>query len=204
MAQYIMIIQMAYNKDPFSVSDNFANSLFVDSKHNLWVGTNDKGINVYNGAKEQFTSCQTYTENGKTFPIRFVSSIVEDKRGNIWFSAYGGLFKYNPDSAKVVAHFAHSDSHNSLSDNYIRSLYIEDDLLWIGTETGGLNRFDLQSQNVTIYRPTKDIASISNNGVSSILRDKAGRLWIGTNNGLNLMNERDGSFQHFFNYTILF
>ncbi|MDE7420628.1 MAG: helix-turn-helix domain-containing protein [Muribaculaceae bacterium] len=64
--------------------------------------------------------------------------------------------------------------------------------MWIGTDNG-LIRFD--GNHYEVYRHLEgDTASISDNRILGLLRDKKDRLWIATANGLNLYDSANDSF----------
>ena len=80
----------------------------------------------------------TSPEQGLSSPE--VWSVLRDHRGFMWFGTLDGLNRYDGYTMKVFTHDLTDPA--SLSDNKIRTLY-EDraGALWIGTWTGGLDRF---------------------------------------------------------------
>ena len=69
--------------------------------------------------------------------------------------------------------------------------------LWIGTYAGGLDRLDPETGVFTHYRNDPDNAfSLSHNRVWCMVEDDLGRVWVGTENGLNRL-EKDGRFFQF-------
>ena len=59
-----------------------------------------------------------------------------------------------------------------------------------------LNRFDRKTDSFTSYiNNPDDPSSISSNIVNCIYEDNMGRLWIGTDNGLNLLDRKTGKFK---------
>ncbi|MFT4929889.1 MAG: signal transduction histidine kinase/ligand-binding sensor domain-containing protein, partial [Phenylobacterium sp.] len=138
-------------------------------------------------------------------------SIVQDKKGFLWFATQDGLNRYDGYTFKVFRHNPQDPS--SISHNLIRTLYLDSkDRLWIGT-AGGLNRFDVQSQSFVHYQhQDSNPDSISHNDVQTIIEDnrllsansaafgKKGDdnnivLWLGTyGGGLNRFNEKSGKF----------
>ena len=66
-----------------------------------------------------------------------------------------------------------------------------DGTLWVATWGGGLDRFD--GQRIVEYKPVRgDPSSLANGRVNTLLEDRAGRLWIGTQAGLQRYDrERD-------------
>jgi signal transduction histidine kinase/DNA-binding response OmpR family regulator/streptogramin lyase len=69
--------------------------------------------------------------------------------------------------------------------------------LWYGTGSRGLIRFDLKQKTYHRYAadPSSDDALISN-GVMALIPDSAGKLWVGTDAGLDLMDYERGTFEH--------
>lgn len=165
--------------------------LFYDSKNVLWVGTNNGVVRVLN--PDQFVHLDSHEElkienhvplhNNASYKIHSAAfSIIEDANNNIWIGTRDGLYIYNSTS-KVIRHYEHhiADS-TSLSDSEVRSIYISANKdVWIGTKNGGLNRFDQQSEKFVAYTTAH---GLPNNSIYTILEDKNGFLWLGTNGGL--------------------
>ena len=68
----------------------------------------------------------------------------------------------------------------------IHALYTEEDFLWIGTFSKGLNRYNLKTKSLKTYKKSNEPNSISENSIFSICKDRKGNLWIGTLSGLNI------------------
>ncbi|HEU4376788.1 MAG TPA: ATP-binding protein, partial [Telluria sp.] len=63
---------------------------------------------------------------------------------------------------------------------------------------GGLHRLDLATRKVKTFRHVPgDDASLADNAARPILEDRSGRLWIGTFDGLDLMDRQAGTFRHY-------
>ncbi len=66
----------------------YVSCFYSQSKDVLWVGTADSLVRIQNGVLKGFTTADGMAGN-------WVSSIYDDKRGNIWFSSpRGGLTRY--------------------------------------------------------------------------------------------------------------
>ncbi|TVQ86019.1 MAG: hybrid sensor histidine kinase/response regulator [Bacteroidetes bacterium] len=103
-----------------------------------------------------------------------ISTIVQDKMGNLWFGTYGaGIIRYDG------RHFSHFDTKNGLTDNHVLSLLFDNKGdLWIGTRLGGLVQFD--GKKFTVFN---ERTGLNNNSVESIFQDSKGNYWIGTYGG---------------------
>jgi len=168
------------NPDPFFYG---INSLFNDSRGNLWVATRtgkllrckDQLYTTYMIGKDQNSE---------------VGNLQEDSKGNIWFSLdvnnqAKGICCFD---GKTIIHYS---TKQGLPDNFIAS-FVEDKKgnYWFGTPKG-ISRFD--GKQFTSYS-TED--GLPDNYVDFLLMDDYGNLWIGTDNGLS---RYDG--ERFQNYT---
>ena len=128
-----------------------------------------------------------------------INSILQDRRGFMWFATEDGLNRY--DGNTFVVYKNNSDDPNTLSANLIQNL-IEDGHgnLWIGT-WGGLNKLDPTTERFTHYRYNPDNPnSISDDRVKSLARDSRGYLWVGTvDGGLNKFDQATETFTRYRN-----
>ena len=109
-------------------SDRFF-SVLEDRKGNFWCGTYGSGVYCYDRKSlptgqagfQHFTTKQGLVNNQ-------VSTIYEDKSGNIWFGANGGVSRYDGKS------FRNFTTEEGLSNNDVNSI-IEDKTgrFWFGT-----------------------------------------------------------------------
>ena len=75
-----------------SISNDLVNTIFEDSKENLWIGTQG-GLNLYN--KESGTFQSYFKTNGLSDNV--IKGILEDENGKIWVSTQNGLSCFNPN-----------------------------------------------------------------------------------------------------------
>ncbi|MCG6118792.1 MAG: diguanylate cyclase [Aquimonas sp.] len=118
--------------------------------------------------------------------------VLTDRRGLVWIGTQEGLNRF--DGYSIKAFQQEPDNPNSLSDSNIQALH-EDaaGILWVGTYTGGLNRYDPMTGRVQRfpYRPD-DPSSPSDRWVRAIVSDAPGKLWLATPLGLDRFE--DGRF----------
>jgi PAS domain S-box-containing protein len=127
-----------------------------------------------------------------------INCVLQDRKGFIWFCTQEGVNKYDGYNFTIYKH--EPEQPNSLSDNWVSSLYEDSSgFLWIGTQTGGLNRFDRLTEQFTHYiHEPNDLNSLSDNRISTIYEDASGVLWIGTDGGgLNQFNPDTQEFTHY-------
>ncbi|MBI3111406.1 MAG: hypothetical protein HYZ01_07530 [Ignavibacteriales bacterium] len=112
-----------------------------------------------------------------------VYSIAEDYPGFLWFGTRDGLNRY--DGAEFKVYRSDGDSGQGLSHVTVRALIADSTrCLWIGTDGGGLNRFDFATQSFThFHHDSTNPQTLSSNNILSLVRDRQDRLWIGTRDG---------------------
>lgn len=114
------------------------------------------------------------------------SVIHQDRHGRFWLGTGEGLMRFDRATGAFRRYANAPGNPMSLSHNTVRAI-CEDpgdpqNVLWIGTAGGGLNRFDLRTETFTHFT-TKD--GLPNMVIYAILADGAGNLWMSTNRGLS-------------------
>ncbi|MGD8623464.1 MAG: two-component regulator propeller domain-containing protein [Anaerolineae bacterium] len=127
-----------------------------------------------------------------------VTAIQRDELGFMWFGTQDGLNRY--DGYEFVVYKHDPAEANSLANNFVSALlYDPDGTLWIGTNGGGLDRFDPRTGQFTHYRQDPaDPDSLAHNVVETLLRDQEGNLWVGTGGGLDRFDAEKGHFVHYY------
>lgn len=122
--------------------------------------------------------------------------IAQDALGFIWVATPLGLDRYDGGSIKS---YTADGAPGSLTTDIIRTIEVDRaDNLWVGTKGEGLFLFDRLSETFVQYKhDVNDSSTISHNEVLSMLEDSQGRLWVGTEDGLNLYDKASGSFTRF-------
>ena len=100
-----------------------------------------------------------------------------DRKRNSWTSTFRGINCLNKNS---FSHCVFVDSK---------------DHVWYGTEDGAFC-FDFRKGIEPKRYSTAQ--GLTDNGVASITEDNKGKIWLGTNSGLNMLNPKDGSIIRFY------
>ncbi len=127
-----------------------------------------------------------------------VYNILQDHKGFMWFGTQDGLNKY--DGYKFTYYRHDPQNPASLGNSFILAIY-EDKTgtLWIGTDGGGLDKYDRQHDKFEHYQnDPQNPNSLSNDIVLSIYEDLTGLLWISTGEGgLNSYDRHQDKFTHY-------
>ncbi len=160
------------------------------------------GVALYAGQEEKEVQFQHLTTKDG-LSINAVNCILQDRDKLMWFGTQNGLNKYNGKDF-IVYNKQFGDSLNK----FILCLHEEKDkgdssLLWIGTNAGGLIRFDKYKEEFKSFKKGTSKQSISHNRVTVIFQDTSTTkniLWIGTEGGgLNRFDKRKSEFHPYKN-----
>jgi len=163
--------------DDYFVTKSYVNKIFRDKKNNIWFCT-DEGLFMHNGKTLKHFS----EKDGCT--TKRVRNIIEDKNNNLWLATSGGVFRY--DGSK----FYNISDRMDLATKEIYSI-IEDKKgdIWVGLPNGIAKiKADNSEPKVKFYG-TEDGFLGQDCNQNSIIIDSAGRLNIGTINGLVVYQE---------------
>ncbi len=179
--------------DSASLYGKMIKGLFEDSRKNLYVGSNV--LQKYNREKDNFIRVKLAD---KFESSRMILGICEDREGTIWIATNNqGLFSYNPETRATRNYLREPDNPNSISNNYVKTLCIDNKgLIWIGT-SNGLNIYDKENNTFKrFFSNPDDEKTISQNNIEKIYQDKNGNIWIGTSDaGLNLYTREKNEFR---------
>lgn len=171
--------------DPKSISNNSVLTLLEDSKGNIWIGTY-RGLNRLDPDREIFHRYTTQEHGTEWLSDDRILALHEDSYGYIWVGTYaGGLNRIDPKTGDIK-HFEYSNNdEKSISSNRVQSIYEDEKQdIWIGTYKG-LNRFDRDSEEFTVFTTADGLA---NNVIYGVLADEEGYFWLSTNGGISRFN----------------
>ncbi len=199
-------------EDPNSLSNDIVRVVYEDRSGMLWLGTHGGGINQFDRKTEKFTRYLNDPNDSTSLSRNEIRVIYEDRSGVLWIGTYGGGLDRlvpgdKPGSPPTFVHYRNdSNNPNSLSNDFIRVIYEDrSGVFWIGTEGGGLDKLDRESETFTHYRSDPNNPnSLNNDYIFSIHEDQSGFLWLGTwGGGLNKLvpSDSEGSHPTFIHYT---
>jgi ligand-binding sensor domain-containing protein len=167
----LFIINEAANS--FLGSYDKVERILEDKAGNIWLGgRTNEGVYRYDGNNVSNIKLQeliTLRFDSKQVTHSWAWPQLQDKNGNIWFSNWAGVYRYD---GKTFTSFTSADGIPG--DNGLVAKIIEDKKgnLWFGG-AGGLSRFDGKS-----FTGFKD--GLINPWVWAILEDRTGGIWVGT------------------------
>ncbi|MFC2140053.1 two-component regulator propeller domain-containing protein, partial [Bacteroidota bacterium] len=183
--------------NPNSICGDYIGPVYEDSDKNLWIASYNSGLNLYNRGKNSF---KYYTTENSGLTSTKILDILEDSEGNFIVGTYGGgvnIYHKNKDTFRY--HRIGNSNGNFLSSNFIMSLFEDNTgVLWAGTFTAGLNKIDKYRNKFKCLKDNEtNLYHLTNRFVLSLAQDKES-IWIGTAHGLNKLDKRNNSIEHFY------
>ncbi len=129
-------------------------------------------------------------------PNASIYRILQDNNGYIWLgSTNTGLLRYNGYELEAFDVLPASVSNNMLVPDIDALVMDKYEQLWIGSWGLGLSKVDTRTGTISHYSAQPESALVStSNYIQSLLTDKSGVLWIGSNKGLQRLSP-DGTLQ---------
>ena len=178
---------------PLVLNSNDIWVITEDRDKNIWIGTYDGGLDLYNSATNSFTHYQKDNNNPNSISSSKIKSLFEDSDGNLWIGTEDGLNFFNKNKKKFTC-YLHDDAKNSIAGNTIQCIFEDENKkLWIAT-TNGLSCFDKKTGNFTNYSTSDGLPS---NTIFGILEDKNKNLWLSSSHGLSKFNKSTKTFRNF-------
>jgi ligand-binding sensor domain-containing protein/AraC-like DNA-binding protein/DNA-binding response OmpR family regulator len=158
----------------------------------LWVGSKQNGLTrIQNGTGKIYSAAR---DSSKTLIDDHINALCSDKSGNLWIATNGGLQVYNP---KMDTFSAYTRENGMLNTNNITALfYGQNNRMLIGTAEG-LVILDLSTrEKMVLTGNSTNIQTFTNNYITQIYEDSRGLIWIGTREGLNILNTVKDELSH--------
>lgn len=164
--------QLYYDyKSSNSLKGNIVRPIKTDSEGMIWIGTEDGELNKYDPVSHKMV---TYPEKETFYNIQDLLPY----KGDIWVASYGnGLFRYNPDSRRIVARY-------SLESDYVTRLFLTARKEVLAGTRNGLYKFNESTGTF------ETVSATEQHFIHSIYQDHRGNIWVGTiRNGIRVMDQ---------------
>ncbi|OAN48438.1 hypothetical protein A6A04_20105 [Paramagnetospirillum marisnigri] len=158
-------------------------SVATASGGRLWLGFRAAGLALLDPVSNVIRTVSPRPGPGG-LPEDVVQAVAETSKDIVWAGQTGGLFRVDTTKGEATP-------YAPLKGSNILVLHHEGRILWAGGSMG-LARIGLDGLPQRLYRFDRDnLTSLSDTSVQALFRDRAGRLWVGTQRGLNLMEDAE-------------
>jgi signal transduction histidine kinase/ligand-binding sensor domain-containing protein len=183
-----------------SLDEGLSQSTVFASLHDrqgyMWFGTED-GLNRYDGY--QFTVYRRRDQDSLSLPDNYVTSLLEDSKGQIWIGTYSGGVAVLDKSTGAFTRIALPEwGTRGIRTNPVMSLAkdVNGDI-WVAVWSSGVSRFNARSGGWTHFGRSISSGSPVDNRVRYVYADRYGFVWACTFGGLDRFDPEAGEFVHF-------
>lgn len=177
-------------------TDHFNFPVFVDRDNKIWTGTAEV-LSRYDPFEKKFTDFK-YPVIPLRVPYDFLQCMWQDASGIFWLGTVSGLLRFDEQKQSWKQFKNIPGDTASLSFDVIFSICPDPadpgKYLWIGTNGGGLNRFDMETGKVRRFGQAD---GLPNDVVYGILSDDDHHLWMSTNKGISSFDPVMKVFRNF-------
>ena len=182
---------VAKPEDEKSLSHNYIQDIIEDDYGNIIVGTY-LGLNKFNPdlPRKGFEHFYFSNEQPNSLSNNLIWSLSESRfyPNKIWICTFNNLTKFDPRNSSFERieidnpdNFQYGKSVNSVAEEILNS----EKILWIGSYSGLIRINITAGESYRYIHDESENYSLSSNQINKIIKDRAGVLWIVTENGID-------------------
>lgn len=177
--------------------DNSVWSVYEDRQKNLWLGTHNAGLLLFDRAAQTYKVFAPIPGDVTSLSNAVVWNSFEDSKGRFWVGTAKGL-NIMDRTAGTFKHYEANpqDPHQLANDSVLAIFEDHKGRLWFGTDAG-LHLYREQSDDFALYGSAQGFVDV---GIRTITQDTQGNLWLGTNNGIVMFNPDTQLVQNYIRY----
>lgn len=173
-----------YQKGKYDVNgltDNLIFCIMEDKSGLLWLGTYS-GISIFDSRTNiNYYKHDLNPEDNTSISDNMVSGIYKDKDGALWVGTNSeGVTVLNRENEKTY----YIKRKDGLSSNKVYDIKGKGDLILISTDDG-LNVINKKEKTLKVYNKDN---GLKNSNVRSVLIDDDNKVWLGTTEGIAILN----------------
>lgn len=165
-----------------------------DNQGRIWLGSYGAGVTRLDLERQQQIHYPPSKKPGALLS-GIIWDIFVDSKGSVWVAMdKGGVARFDEHNQKFIT-FKHDPlDPNTLLHNTIKA--VDEDRqgnLWFATFPTGLNRHHPTVEQFTVwYHKISVPNTLSHSTILALAHSSDGMLWVGTEDGLNALNEKTG------------
>jgi signal transduction histidine kinase/ligand-binding sensor domain-containing protein/CheY-like chemotaxis protein/HPt (histidine-containing phosphotransfer) domain-containing protein len=184
--------------DPGSLASDSVRTVLIGRDGRVWIGTSGAGLDVLDPVTHRIEHLRHDGRDPASLSDDRVFSIATDARGVVRIGTAVGIDQWR-GAGRGFSHIELPKEAGVGKSGGVEQL-VEDRLgtLWAGSFEGGLTHFDADGRIIRSYRhEAGNPQSLGNDEVRALLQDRDGRIWVGTREGLDLLDPESDGFVHY-------
>jgi len=172
-----------FSSDGSAWTDPYVFSVDADSRGVVTLGQK-AGIEVIDPIEQKMVALLGGSQDDPAHPpaISNATAVVHEPDGTRWMASRDGLFRLAPGARKLET-IAMPERGAVKA---VIALQVDGSTLWVGGKGDGVWQLDLNSPTHAMRQPVP-ASALTDPEVNAIAHGPDGAMWIGTNNGLNLL-----------------
>ena len=167
-----------------------------DSFGKIWIG-HFNGLSYIQPNHQDILQSKITNEFSSLTTAKIALCFFEDSKKRMWIGTSNGLLLFDNNRKKFISFNSKKAFNNGLLNNNVKS--ITEDIyrnIWFATDDGliilGNNQIDFINHTKTVNTYLKDQI------IYHLAADKEGKLWIGTDEGLNILDVKTNNIFNYF------
>jgi ligand-binding sensor domain-containing protein/signal transduction histidine kinase/DNA-binding response OmpR family regulator len=188
------------NPEKTSPSGDIITAIRDDRQGNLWLGTEDDGLFLFDPLQNTFIRWGHSDKLSGSLGNNMIRCLLVDRKGQLWAGGINaGLNLFNPSSHTFFHYENEPGNNSSLSQRTISALFEDrQGNIWVGTHRGGVNIYSPGMEKFNLFRQESSPSSLSYNDVKAFCEDKDGSILVGTDGGgLDIFSRDKQTFRHY-------
>ncbi|MBK9291033.1 MAG: response regulator [Bacteroidetes bacterium] len=182
---------LVFREKPGTNNESFNNvwAFAEDAEGNVWVGTLNGGMRLFDPSKMDFIAFEV-VEN-ELVPQSILVLIYHPFRGSLLAGSFGGLFELKYAGGRLKVSRVATDPTHPLSTAEVKALHLDrEGNVWAGTRSRGLFKLDSGLRVVQQFGRSNGLSS---NSIAAIRQESNDFIWVSGGSGMNRIDPRDGT-----------
>lgn len=182
------------SKDPTYFSNNHITCLYIDNNNILWVGTINKGVELFNLSEKSFVNYSWFLNDYINHESKEVYAVYLDSLNVLWVGTQKGLSIINRNNGKTK----HLNQRDGLLGRIVGVIKPDHDFFWLGYYDIKISKYFYKSNTIKNYGfnsgKTNEFPQWS---LRDIYTDSKGTVWFSQCSATLTRLNKDGSFTSF-------
>ena len=170
--------------DPSMLPSMKVTSIAITRDGSMWVGSKQNGLARITEGKSRIFSTKSDSTR-KTLINDEIHALCVDKTGNLWIATANGLQMYN---INMQTFSNYTKENGKLKSNDVTALFSGKTNMLIGTSEGLTIINTSTNETKHLIGNSTSMQKFTNNYITTLYEDSRGLIWVGTREGVNVLN----------------